>query len=137
MARRFTLAAGITIITLTLMSAFGGIETAHAANACTKNCKATWKLCKQDRKAILDQAKALYKEEKGLTCKALSGASRTACVTAARAAFKIAKDHKKLGLSDCKSRFKDVQVPMCMDMGLTDACSPLGGFPDALETSLF
>jgi len=137
MTRRITRAAGLAIITVTLMSAFGGIEAAHAANACKKNCKAVWKLCKEDRKVVLKQAKDLFKEEKGLTCKSLPKVSRKVCVQAARAAFKIARDHMKLGMKGCKTRFKDVQVPLCTDMGLTDACSPLGGFPEPLETSLF
>ena len=137
MARRFTRAAGLTIVTLTLVSVFGGIETAYAANACKKNCKVIWKLCKEDRKAAFDQAKDLFKEGKNLTCKSLPKVSRKACVKAARDAFKIAKNYKKLGLQDCKTRFKEVQVPLCTEMGLSDACSPLGGFPDALETSLF
>lgn len=137
MARRITRAAGLTILTLTLMSAFGGVDTAHAANACKKNCKAIWKLCKQDRKTALHQAKDLFREEKGLTCKSLPKVARKECVKVARVAFKVAKDHMKLGIKACKTRFKEVQVPTCMDMGLTDACSPLGGFPDPFETSLF
>ncbi len=136
MLRRLILPARLAIAVLTLLPIIGG-GAAHAANPCKKNCKPVYAECKDSRKASFEEAKAAYLQMKATICDALSGVERKACILGAKEVYQVAKDQKKLGLKDCKARFKDVQVPMCTAMGLTETCSPDGGFVDSVESSLF
>jgi hypothetical protein len=126
---------GVVLGACSLVASFAG--NVHAASPCKENCKPVFKACKNDMKDEVAAAKDFYKQKKQECKQAFEDKEdRKTCRAAAKDHKTTVKAVKKPTMKDCKDRFKDVQLPECKLAGLTDACSPMGGFP-SVSGSLF